>query len=65
MKTLVKHVMRAAVISNQNDLGVTFCSPGKLMDLYVGVRHFFDFPCLAYKKEDTTKQCHGRPILMF
>ena len=48
IKTLVKHVMRAAVIANRNDLVVTCWSPRKVMDLYVGVRHFFAFPCLAY-----------------
>ena len=50
MKTLVKHVMRAAVIANQNGLVVACWSPRKVIDLYVGVRHFFAFPCLAYEK---------------
>ena len=50
MKTLVKHVMRAAVISNQNDLVVNCWSPRRVMDLYWGVRHFFYFPCLTYDK---------------
>ena len=50
MKTLVKHVMRAAVIANWNDFVVTFWSPRKVMDLYVGVKHFFDFLCLTYEK---------------
>ena len=50
MKTLVKHLMREAVIMNMNDLVVTFCSPRKVMELYVGVRHFFAFPCLTYEK---------------
>ena len=50
MKTLVKHVMRAAVIANQNDLVVDWWSPRKVMDLYGGGRHFFSFPCLAYDK---------------
>ena len=50
MKTLVKHVMRLAVIANQNDLVVTFWSPRKLMDLYVVVSNFFDFPFLTYGK---------------
>ena len=64
MKTLVKHVMRAAVILNMNDLVVTSWSPRKVVDLYVGVRHFFDFPCLTYEKRRRTRQCHGRPILV-
>ena len=50
MKTLVKHVTRAAIIANRNDLVVTSWSPRKAMDLYVGVIHFFDFPCLTYEK---------------
>ena len=50
MKTLVKHVMRLAVIANQNDLVVTCWSPRKLMDLYVVVSNFFDFPFLTYEK---------------
>ena len=49
-KTLVKHVIKAAVISNRNDLVVNFWSPRKLMDLYGWVRNFFAFPCLAYDK---------------
>ena len=64
MKTLVKHVTRAAVIANRNDLVVTCWSPRKVMDLYVGVGHFFDFPCLTYEKRRRTRQCHGRPILV-
>ena len=50
MKTLVKHVMRAAVISNRNDLVVNFWSPRKLMELYGCARHFFDFPCLTHDR---------------
>ena len=50
MKTLVKHVTRAAIIANRNDLVVTSWSQRKGMDLYVGVRHFFDFLCLTYEK---------------
>ena len=34
MKTLMKHVMRLAVIVNWNDLVVNFWSPRKVMDLY-------------------------------
>ena len=50
MKTLVKHAMRAVIIANRNDLVVTCWHPRNVMDLYGGVRHFFDFPCLAYYK---------------
>ena len=50
MKTLVKHVMRAAVIANHNDLVVDWWSPRKVMNLYGGVRRFFSFPYLAYDK---------------
>ena len=47
MKTLVKHVMRAAVISNWNDLVVNWCYPRKAMELYENVIYF---PCLTYEK---------------
>ena len=50
MKALVKHVMRVAVIENWNDLVVTCWSPRKVVDLYVGFRHFFAFTCLTYEK---------------
>ena len=49
-KTLVKHVTRAALIANRNDLVVSCWSPMKVMDLYRSVRHFFDFPYLTYDK---------------
>ena len=49
MKTFMKHVMRALVITNQNDFVVTFWYPRKVMDLYVGVRRIFAFPCLTFK----------------
>ena len=44
MKYLVKQVLRAAGIANINDLVVQNWFPRKVMDLYLGVRHFFDFP---------------------
>ena len=50
MNTLVKHFMRAAVIANLNDLVVNWWSARKVMDLYMGVRHFFALPCLTYDK---------------
>ena len=50
IKTLVKHVMRAAVIENQNYLVVDLWSPRKAMELYRGVRNLFAFPCLTYDK---------------
>ena len=50
MKTLVKHLMREAVIANRNGFVMTCWSPSKVMDLYVGVRNFFDFPFIAYEK---------------
>ena len=55
MKTLVKYVMRASVIANRIDLIVTCWSPRKVMDLYLGVRHFFAFPCLIYEKKDAMR----------
>ena len=55
MKILVKHVTRAAVPVNWNDLVVTSCSPRKAVDLYVGVRNFFPFSCLTYEKEAATE----------
>ena len=65
MKTLVKYVMRVAVIVNCNGFFVSCWSPRKVVDLYGGVRNFFAFPCLTYEKEDAMRQCHGRPISMF
>ena len=51
MKTLVKHVMRAGVISNGNDLVVNWWSLRTAMNLYRGVRHLFYFPYLtSYKR---------------
>ena len=51
MKSLVKQVLRAAGIANRHDLVVRNWSPQKVMDLYLGVRHFFDFPCLSSDKK--------------
>ena len=42
---LVNQVIRAAGIANRHDLVVQNWSPRKVMYLYLGVRHFFDFPC--------------------
>ena len=50
MKSLVKQVMRAAGISNRHDLVVQNWSPRKVMNLYLGVRHLFAFPCLSSDK---------------
>ena len=50
MNILVKHVMRAAVIKNWNDLVVNCWSPRKVIDLYGGVRHLLAFTCLTYEK---------------
>ena len=44
MKSLVKQVIRAVGIANRHDLVVRNWSPRKVMDLYLGVRHFFAFP---------------------
>ena len=44
IKALVKHVTKAAVIDNRNDLVVDFWYPRKVMDLYRSVRKFFAFP---------------------
>ena len=48
MKNLVKQVIRAAVIENHNDLVLNCWYSRNAMALYVGVRYFFAFPCLAY-----------------
>ena len=50
MKYLVKQVIRAAGIANRHDLVVQNWSPRKVMDLYLGVRNFFAFPCLSSDK---------------
>ena len=50
MKSLVKQVIRAMGIANRHDLVVRNWFPRKVMDLYMGVRHFFDFPCLSSDK---------------
>ena len=51
MKTLVKHVTRAALIANRNDLVVNCWYPRNVMDLYRGISHFFAFSCLTYDKK--------------
>ena len=50
MKSLVKNVIRAASIANRCDLVVRSWSPGKVLDLYRGVKHFFAFPTLLNGK---------------
>jgi hypothetical protein len=50
MKSLVKQVMRAATIANRHDLIVRSWSPGKVLALYRGVKHFFAFPTLLQGK---------------
>ena len=50
MITLVKHVMRAAVIVNWNDLIVNLWYPRKVMELYRDIIHLFASPCLNYYK---------------
>ena len=47
---MVKQVIRAAGIPNRHDLVVQNWSPRKVMYLYMGVRHFFDFPCMSSDK---------------
>ena len=47
MKSMVKQVIRAAGIVNRHDVVVRNWSPRKVMHLYLGVRHVFDFPCLS------------------
>ena len=51
MKSLVKQVIRAAGIANRHNLVVRNWSPWKVMDLYLGIRHLFDFPCLSSDKK--------------
>ena len=43
MKSLVKQVIRAMMIANRYGLVVQNLSPRKVMDLYLGVGHFFAF----------------------
>ena len=50
MKYLVKQVIRAVGIANRHYLVVRNWSPRKLMDLYLGVRNFFDFTFLSINK---------------
>ena len=50
MKYLVKQVSRAAGIDNRHDLVVRKWSPRKVMDSYLGVRHFFAFTFLSSDK---------------
>ena len=64
MKSLVKQVIRAAGVANRHDLVVRNWSPRKVMDLYLGVRHFFAFPCLSSDKNRRHEKSHGRHITM-
>ena len=50
MKSLVKQVIRAAGVANIHGLLIQKWSPRKLIYLYLGIRHFFDFPCLSSDK---------------
>ena len=50
MKSFVKQVIRAVGIANRHDLVLRNWSPRKATDLYLGVRHFFAFPCLSSDK---------------
>ena len=50
MKSLVKQVIRSAGIVNRHDLVVQKFPPRKVMDLDLGVRHFFNFPFLYSDK---------------
>ena len=50
MKYLVKQLISAEGIVNRHDLVVQNWSPRKLIDLYMGVRHFFAFICLSSDK---------------
>ena len=50
MKYLVKQVSRGTGIDNRHDLVVRNWSPRKVVDLYLSVRHFFDFSFLSIDK---------------
>ena len=50
MKYLVAQVIRAATIANRADLVMRSWSPGKVLALYRGVKHFFAFPTLLNGK---------------
>ena len=51
MKSLVRQVSRAAGIDNRHDLVVRKWSPRKVMDSYLGVRHFFAFTWFSSDKK--------------
>ena len=51
MKSLVKQVIGAAGIANRHNLVVQNWPLRKMMDLYLGVRHLFAFPCLYTDKK--------------
>ena len=55
-KYLVKQFIRAAGIANRHDLVVRNWSPRKVMDLYMGVRHFFSFPFFSSDKKRRYKK---------
>ena len=50
MKYFLKRVIRAEGVVNRHNLVVRNWSPRKVMNLYLGVRHFFSFPCLSSDK---------------
>ena len=50
MKYFVNQLIRDAGIVNRHDLVVQNLSIRKVMDLYLGVRHFFAFPCFYRDK---------------
>ena len=54
MKYLVKQVIRAAGIVDRHDLVVQNWYPRNMMDLYLGVRHFFAFNSLS----SDMRRCH-------
>ena len=64
MKSLVKQVISAVGIASRHDLVFQNWSPRKVMDLYLGVRHFLLFLACPVIRGDAMKKSHGRHISM-
>ena len=61
MKSLVKHVERAAVeIANLPDLVKQQWSPRDVLDLYYAVKHLFEFPSLIDKRTQRFEQLNWK-----
>ena len=63
IKSLVKQVIRAAVIANRHDFFVQKWYPRKVMDLYLGFRHLCAFSCLYSDKKRRYETIFSEDIL--